>query len=143
MISIGAVVGGPECSFFLVHLTRLMTHCNQLRIDTDSAWTINVVYHLPGSVIQPDYVGLRTGTFSRKQKLFVIQVGVEAEWIASTNSNTVLSYIHETVDEALGLAKGKLEGHGVDYDLIGARRFLDNWKAAEGFTNYLDSFPRS
>ena len=71
----------------------------------------------------------------------MIQISVEEEWISSTDDRTVLQYIYDTADEALGIARGELERRGIDYDLDADRRFLDRWKDAEGFGSYLDTFP--
>lgn len=141
MISIGAVVGGPECDFFRSHLSRLSRFCSENRNDGSDSGETNIVYHLPGSVIKPDYTGLRTAKFSKKEKTLMIQVGVEEEWIASTDDRTVLQYIYETADEALGIARGELARRGIDYELDADRRFLDRWKDAEGFGSYLDTCP--
>lgn len=142
MISIGAVVGGPECDFFRSHLSRLSRYCSDNRTLGSDSGEVNVVYHLPGSIIKPDYTGLRTAKFSKKEKTLMVQVGVEEEWIASTDADAVLRYIYETVDEALGMAKGELDRRGIDYDLDADRKYLDRWKEAEGFGSYLDTCPK-
>ncbi len=135
MISIGEVFGGPECAFFDRHVRRLMAHCENDK--TDGA-RVNIVYGLPGSVWKPDFIGVQTGKFSRREETLVVHVAVEDEWIRSTDPLCVLRYIYETADEALGMATSFFEKRGIKYNLERARRFLDRWKAAEGFTSYLD-----
>jgi len=139
MISIGAVIGGPECEFFDTHLSRFSRYCGENRdLGTHSA-EVNIVYHLAGSIWKPDYIYMRTGKFSRKEKTLMIQISVEEEWIASRDDKTVLCYIYETADEAVGMAKGELHKHGIEYDLEADRAFLDRWKEGEGFHSYLDT----
>lgn len=139
MISIGAVIGGPECAFFDSRLRRLMRYCRENRDKGTETAEVNVVFHLPGSVIRPNYVGLRTAKFSKKEKTLMVQVSVEEEWITSTDEKTVLRYIYETTDEALGLALGEFKRRGIEYDIEVDRRFLATWKELEGFQSYLDS----
>ncbi len=70
--------------------------------------------------------------------MLVVQVGVEEEWIASTDAHIVLRFIYETTYEALGLATTEFGRHGIDYGLATDRRLLDQWKLGEGFYSYLD-----
>ncbi|MBS0261242.1 MAG: hypothetical protein JSS02_04740 [Planctomycetes bacterium] len=142
MISIGAVVGGPECIFFLSQLRKLMGFCQEARDRSSPTAMVNVVYHLPGSVCKPDYLGLRTATFSKNEKKIQVQVSVEAEWIDSRDEMTVLCYIYETADEALGLGFDEMNRRGIEYDLAADRLFLDSWKAALGFRSNLDDLSK-
>jgi hypothetical protein len=128
MISIGAVVGGPECAAFDACLRGFMDFCDRYRAEGTETAEVNIVYHLPGSVWKPDYLGLRKAKFSRREKAQMVQVSVENEWIASSNTSNILRYIYDTADEALGIAKGELAKHGVEYDIDVDRRLLDAWK---------------
>ena len=131
MISIGAVIGGPECNFFKVVLGRLMKFCVDNRNDGSHSAEVNVVFHVPGSIVKPDYQGLRTGRYSSRDKTLMIQVSVEEDWVALRDESKVLQYIYEVVDEALGLAKGEFKSKGIDYGLDEDRAFLDRWKTVE------------
>jgi len=128
MISIGAVIGGPECAFFDPLIRRFMKYCRENAKAGAPSVTVNIVYHLPGSINKPDYLGLRIGRFSTQGHCLVVQVAVEGELISSDDEATVLQYIYDTADEALGLAKSDLERRGVQYDLEGDRKVLDSWK---------------
>jgi hypothetical protein len=130
MISIGAVVGGPECAAFDACLSRFMTYCEQHRADGTDTAEVNIVYHLPGSIWKPDYAGLRKAKFSRSEKTQMIQVSVENEWIVSSNTSAILQYIYDVADEAIGIAKGELMRRGIEYDVDADRRLLDAWKGS-------------
>ena len=128
MISIGAVIGGPECAFMDKYVRLLMGFFIDNRsVDTSSA-EVNIVFHLPGSIIKPDYVGLRTGTFSKKRKKLMVQAAVEDEFIRSTSSEEVINYLVEVSDEAIGIAKNFFDRKNMDYDLESDRKLLNEWK---------------
>jgi len=42
----------------------------------EDSGSLDVVFHVPGSLIAPDYDGVRTGTLSRKRRLLQVQVAV-------------------------------------------------------------------
>ncbi len=65
-----------------------------------SAGELNVVFHLPGRVVKPDYTGLRTGTFSRKQKTLMIQAAVPEPLVDSNDT----AFVFDVVREATQLA---------------------------------------
>lgn len=105
-----------------------MKYCRENAEAGAPSVTVNIVYHLPGSVIKPDYIGLRIGRFSKQERCLVVQVAVEDEFISSDDEATVFQYIYDTADEALGLAKSDLDRRGIPYDLDADRRVLDAWK---------------
>src|SRR5713226_9593971 len=45
--------------------------------------TINIVFQYPGSLLQPEFSGVRTGSFSKKRKTLVVQVAVPADAMSS------------------------------------------------------------
>lgn len=131
MITVGAVVGGPECAFFEDKLRRLMKYCADFTSSGEKPLEVNIVYYLPGSIYKAPQVGLRAAKFSSKEKTIMIQVSVEPEIIQLADENRVLHYIFETVDEAIGLAKSEFAKRGFDYNLEEDRRFLDTWRDSE------------
>lgn len=127
MISVGAVVGGPECQFFDSRVRQFMRFTKEARAATSDEAEVNIVFHMPGSVIKPGYFGPRVGTFSRKEKAIMIQIGVEEEIVQSTSDNAVKQYIYEVVDEAIGIAKSEFDRRSISYDLEKDRQLLDSW----------------
>jgi len=127
MISIGMVLGGPEHVGFDREVRKLMKFCRENRERGFIGSEINVVYHVPGAVVKPDYVGVRTGTFSRKERCLMVQIAVAEEFAALDDTDQIRRYIFETADEAIGLGKTELERKGVHYDIETDRALLDEW----------------
>jgi hypothetical protein len=42
----------------------------------DETGSLDVVFHVPGSLVSPDYDGVRTGTFWRKKRILQVQIAV-------------------------------------------------------------------
>lgn len=127
MISVGMVLGGPEHVAFDREVRRLMSFCRDNRERGFAGSEINIVYHVPGSLGKPNYVGLRTGRFSKKESCLAVQVAVEQEFAALNDVTRIRRYIFETADEAIGLGKSTLERKGLDYDIEKDRALLDEW----------------
>ena len=127
MISVGMVLGGPEHVAFDREVRKLMKFCRENRERGFAGSEINIVYHVPGSVGKPDYVGIRTGQFSKKERCLMVQIAVEEEFAALHDTNEIRRYIFETADEAIGIAKTELERKGIDYDIETDRVLLDEW----------------
>jgi hypothetical protein len=121
------VLGGPEHVGFDREVRKLMRFCRENRERGFAGSEINIVYHVPGSVGKPDYVGIRTGQFSKKERCLMVQIAVEEEFAALHDTNEIRRYIFETADEAIGLGKSELQRKGLFYDLDTDRALLDEW----------------
>ncbi len=80
-LSIGSVVGGATTQNAawreaIKHLRSRVTH---ERLGVVAPLNVNVVFHVPGNLISPDYEGVRTGSWSRKRALIMVQAAVPAE----------------------------------------------------------------
>ena len=129
MISVGAVIGGPECAFMDMHVRSLMRFTKERRLADDSVNAeVNIVFHLPGSLTRPDYIGLRTARFSKKERVLMIQVAVEDEFIVARDNALVVGYIYDVANEAIGLAKSYFDKNNVEYDIEMDRKLLDEWR---------------
>jgi hypothetical protein len=62
-IHIGAIYGGPEGMGTAVHraIVKLAHRIGDVRGDEDGS--LDLVFHVPGSILKPEHVGLRTGRF--------------------------------------------------------------------------------
>lgn len=129
MISVGMVLGGPEHVAFDQEVRSFMRFCRENRERGFADSEINIVYHVPGSLGKPDYVGVRTGKFSRKERCLMVQIAVEEEFAALDDTKKIRQYIFETADEALGIGKSGLERKGLDYEIETDRALLDEWLA--------------
>ena len=103
---IGSVLGGPEISGSPVDtiITRLAkaSHDYQQAHEIASEGELDIVYHVPGSMMQPEFEGLRTGKFSRKEKMLMVQISVPTLF---ENEKDLEKFLAEALREAIRLAK--------------------------------------
>lgn len=128
MISIGAIIGGRECAYFDSILCEFMRHCESEGHLSGEPVEVNIVYHLWGSILPPNYIGLRTAKFSRKNRVLMIQAAVEEEMNRVRDRHEILDYIIDVADEAIGMAKTKFDGAGIEYDIKKDRAFLNEFR---------------
>jgi hypothetical protein len=134
LISIGAIIGGPECARFHQHAKSLMQHCSAHRKISIDASEVNVVFHVPGSIMEFDHVGPRTSRFSKTERTLMIQVGVEKKAVSIESDDEMRQHIAEITDKALVMAKGFFDKKRIDYNLTSdqalVRRWLDGGSSA-------------
>jgi hypothetical protein len=101
VLSIGSMVGGatPENKAWRDALSELTTLVRTARAGVDAPLNLNVVFHVPGNLLQPDFSGVRTGRFSRKNALLMVQVALPSE-----APNDALAYLRAAVLEAIAEA---------------------------------------
>lgn len=128
MISVGAIIGGPESAFFDKVLREFMRHCESEGRLSGEPVEVNIVYHLPGTIMPPDYAGVRLAKFSQKKQILMVQAAVESDMASVRNRDEVLDYIIDVADEAIGLAKTKFDNERIDYDINKDRAFLDEFR---------------
>jgi len=128
MITIGAIIGGPESAFFDRVLCEFMRHCESEGHLSGEPVRVNIVYHLPGSIMPPDFVGVRPAKFSRKDKKLMVQAAVESQMASVRNRDEVLDYIVDVADEAISVAKSKFDGAKIEYDVKKDRAFLNEFR---------------
>jgi hypothetical protein len=106
VLSIGSVVGGSS------HLNRpwrdavnrLMNRVAEARSSAVSPLNVNVVYQIPGKILQPEFEGVRTGSFRKKDSLLLVQVALP-EAVPDDVDADVLQRLKDAVDEAEVWAK--------------------------------------
>lgn len=81
-LSIGVSVGGTggDARRWGDAAMDVARRVKELRDGVNSPLRLNVVYHVPGEVVPVDFVGVRTGTFSRSERLLMIQAAVPTEF---------------------------------------------------------------
>ena len=103
---IGSLLGGPELSGAPVDkiLTRLAraSHAYQETDGIASEGGLDIVYHVPGSIMEPEFEGLRTGKFSKKEKMLMVQIAVPTLF---ENERHLEDFLVEALREAVHLAK--------------------------------------
>jgi len=78
---IGDVLGGPELGAtagvsVLRDIRRAALELRGQGRELSEQGSLDLVFHFPGTVFQPDFAGVRTAKFSRKRQLLMVQVAV-------------------------------------------------------------------
>lgn len=121
-LSIGSVVGGPtpanaEWRDAIKRLGQLVAVA---RSGNPSPLNVNVVFQVPGSVLSPDFHGVRTGKFSRAERLLMVQVALPERPPDDVDSD-LRARLVSAVDEAERWARER----GVADSLEAIRRILE------------------
>jgi hypothetical protein len=112
------VLGGPEqMDTALTHRTdaicRSMEYHKGKMIEPEDG-SVNVVFQFPGSLLRPEFVGVRRGRFSKKKNMLVVEVGFPAELL---HSDKFIKQYGSFVKEAVSEAKRVFDKHGVPFSL--------------------------
>jgi hypothetical protein len=86
VIYIGQINGGPELRGTPVDLAiaKLVRSRGEGKASTLGEFgSLDVVFHVAGSILQPEHTGVRTGRFSKRERMLQVQVAVPAEVVAS------------------------------------------------------------
>ena len=112
MIYVGADVGGSEASdsalLKLIELLPDITYGKE-----GSVGSLDVVFHLPGSVYRPDFTGVRTGRFSRPEAMLQIQVSVPYEVMREHGAARL--FLSPSLREGLTLGQERFRRAGIGY----------------------------
>ena len=122
VLSLGSVVGGttPTNRAWRDAIRELTRRVIEERTDIDSPLNVNVVFHVPGNVIKPDFTGARTARFSKKDALLMVQVALP-EGVPSDPEG----YLKDAARAALDEAERWAESRRIDADLSQLRAILD------------------
>ncbi len=105
VLSIGAIIGGDTMSTRLwgAGISRLMSQVEKARVGVQSLLKLTVVFHVPGNVWRPGFVGIRTGSYSRKNADLEVDVAVP-EVVPDDIDTTLHHLLLDVVDEVERLA---------------------------------------
>lgn len=120
ILSIGAVAGGASASRAWENaIKRAAQRVIRLREGRSSPLAVNVVYQIPGEVMTPDFEGVRTGQFSRKDRRLLVQVALPHE-PAHDADQEVVDRLSEAIELAEEFARmeAMIEGNLVDLRAI-------------------------
>ena len=100
-LSIGVIIGGstPENVRWCDAIRRLTRRIIEIRGDTTSPLNVNVVFQVPGDISQPEFVGVRTGSYRRRDSLLMVQVAVPAQESTDVDG-ALLQMVSDAIDEA-------------------------------------------
>lgn len=128
VISIGVVIGGPECKEFEQVLMDLACFCPERDEDHVEPPVINLVYHLSGSVMSAEHRGLRTAKFSQKKKISMIQIGLSRGESGLQDCPSIIGLISETARDGIFLAGKRFRKAGIEFDPEADLALLEHWQ---------------
>jgi hypothetical protein len=70
--------------------------------------------HMPGSVVSVTFEGLRTGLFSKRDKILQIQVAVPEEHVNGPDAG---QFLVVSMRDAIKLAERRFRKSGIEFDL--------------------------
>jgi hypothetical protein len=101
-LSIGSVVGGatPSTRRWSDAISSLTREVIDARAGVETPLNVNVVFHVPGNILKPDYEGERTGRFSKRLALLMVQVALPEE-----PPDDIAAYLRVRLAAAVGEAE--------------------------------------
>ncbi len=105
---VGGVLGGPETrtSPVLLALRKASQAAAKYEEEASSGGSVDLVFHIPGSIVRLDYSGLRTGRFSRKERMLMVQVAVPKEMVFAENPD---GFVYSAMREAIHIAAPRFQ----------------------------------
>lgn len=128
MLYVGSVQGGPEIekTSIDVLISKLIQFAEESRKSISNDWAaLNVVFYISGSIIGVDFEGLRTGKFSKKQKLLMIQVAVPND----IQESELKSFLLDSLRGAAEVALPVFQKARIEFDTQGYLRLIDSIEA--------------
>jgi hypothetical protein len=100
-LAIGSVVGGMTSTArtWSEAITRLTIRVDEARGGWTSPLSINAVFHVPGNILKPEFEGVRTGTYSKKDGWLMVQVALPEQPPDDVDSD-LMERLMAAVDEA-------------------------------------------
>jgi len=115
MIYIGAIFGGPGgMSSKIGSAISKIKHLAGER-EMDASGSLDIVFHVPGSLLSPDYDGVRTGTFSRKKRLLQVQIAVPQDLTDKDEVTEVARSLVPLLRQAVRLAQPVFDRAHIPY----------------------------
>jgi hypothetical protein len=115
-LSIGSVLGGGIANRPWQDAIVALTHrVIAAREDVESPLNLNVVFHVPGSMLKPEFEGVRTGRFLKPLRLLMVQVALP-EAVPPDPERYLLDAMGAAIDEAERWAKRR--GLASDLDVL-------------------------
>lgn len=121
-LSIGSIVGGstPTNKSWENAIETLMKSIKHERINVDVPLKLNVVFHVPGNILKPEFEGVRTGRFSKSMAMLMVQVAVPEEVPPDP-----LAHLKDAVGAAIDEAARWAAKRNVPIDVVSLREVLN------------------
>ncbi len=122
VLSIGSVVGGvgPAARAWDRPLRNLTQRVIEARVGVTSSLKLNVVFHVPGEVVQFDEEYVRTGRYDARSRLLMVQVTVP-----QAAPDEPDRFLLTRLSEAVGEAEEWVRRRGVADDLPALRELVE------------------
>lgn len=120
-LSVGSILGGrgPWTSTWSEAIGALTIKIANARKGVISPLNVNVVFHVPGNLMKPDFEGVRTGSFSKKTSLLQVQIALPETPPADIDAD-----LKARVNEALNEAERWAQKKKIASDLTQLRRLV-------------------
>ena len=125
MISIGSIFSGPELKESAIDtaIKRLTKAAIDVRGDfvLGQHPSVNVVFHVPGSLGGPGSEYIQTGKFSRKQQLLLVAVPVPD---TEVSNDQVMDFLIDSLKSANAVAFDFFRNKGLNFPLAVAEEMV-------------------
>jgi hypothetical protein len=123
VLSIGSIEGGssPWMKEWRDALQRLSRRVVEVREGISAPINLNVVYHVPGDILEPDFAGVRTGRFSTRDRHLMVQVALPSE----PPDDDIDAYLRLRLREAVECAEAWANAKRIAGDLSAIRSIAD------------------
>ena len=127
MIYVSSILGGPELRTSPVYglIGELAKALNSGERPDEGS--LDVVFHVPGSLVKPEFNALRLTKFSRKERMQMIEIPVPQELVYSSG---LKSFLLEKLKEAVEAGEKRFKAAGIPYPKANYIRALDEVAAA-------------
>lgn len=120
VLSIGSVLGGPSARAWRESITDLTRRVAEARRGVVSPLNLNVVFHVPGDVLQPEGEYVRTGRYDARSRLLVVQATVP-----QAVPDDPAKFLRVRLREAVEVAEAWAKGRQLADDLAALRNLVD------------------
>lgn len=122
MIYVSSILGGPELRGSPVYglIGELARALNSGERPNEGS--LDVVFHVPGSLVSPNFGSMRLSKFSRKERIQMIEIPVPPELVYASG---LRSFLLEKLREAVEAGEARFSGTGISYPKADYIRALD------------------
>lgn len=101
VLSLGWIIGGSTEANrpWDNAIEELDVRIERAAINIEAPLNLNVVFHVPGNMLKPEFEGVRTGSFSKAKALLMVQVALP-EAAPSNPMGYLKSAIYDAVESA-------------------------------------------
>jgi hypothetical protein len=126
-LSLGWITGGSTLANkpWDSAIRDLCFRIDDARKGIDAPLNLNVVFHVPGNMLKPEFVGVRTGRFSKARALLMVQAA-----LPEAPPPNPMGYLKDVILQAIDEAERWAVRRRVAADLSKQRDILERASAA-------------